>query len=101
MITTPPLVNAAPGDPITAEAWNAVIDSIGLLVADANLQRGALIVAVRDNGNPLRGATVTTAPGDASRPASAGVFAGGDVHAHRIEQLPPGAYDVILEADGY
>src|SRR3954452_4550232 len=102
MITTLPLVTANPGDPITSEAWNAVLDAIGLLVADANLQRGTFTAAVRDNGNPLREATVTVAAsGEPARPTRGAVFVGGDVHAHQIEQLQPGAYTMTVEADGF
>ena len=102
MITPPPLVSATPGDPITSEAWNAVLQAIGLLVDDANLQRGTLTVAAHANGNPLRTATVTAAPtGDSARPTRGGVFVGGSVHAHQIESLQPGAYSLIVEADGF
>lgn len=102
MITPPPLVNASPGDPITSEGWNAVLQAIGLLVDDANLQRGTLTVNAHANGNPLRTATVTAAPtGDPARPTRGGVFVGGSVHAHQIEALQPGAYNLIVEADGF
>jgi len=102
MIKIPPLVAAAPGDPITSEGWNAVLDAIRLLVEDANLQRGTLTVQIRDNGNPLRGATVTAAPGSkAGGPTRGGVFVGGAVQAHQIESLPPGAYNLIVEAEGF
>jgi hypothetical protein len=94
MITPPPLVNASPGDPITSEAWNNLIAAIGLLVDDANAQRGTLTVQARANGNPLRAALVTAG----SRGA---VFVGGSVHAHQIEGLAPGAYDLTVEADGF
>jgi hypothetical protein len=99
MITPPPLVNASPGDPITSEAWNNLLTAIGLLVDDANLQRGTLTVQVRANGNPLRSALVTAAPSEG--PARGAVFVGGSVHAHQIEALPPGAYTLTVEADGF
>jgi hypothetical protein len=102
MINIPPLVAATPGDPITSEGWNAVLTAIGLLVDDANLQRGTFTAQVRANGNPLRGATVTVAPtGEPARPTRGGVFVGGAVQAHQIESLLPGTYNLIVEADGF
>lgn len=102
MITPPPLIDATPGDPITSENWNHVLAAIRLLVDDANLQRGALTVQVRANGNPLRTATVTAVPtGAPARPTRGAVFVGGSVQAHQLEQLLPGTYNLIVEGDGF
>jgi hypothetical protein len=104
MITPPPLIDVSPGDPITAESWNNVLAALRLLVADANLQRGTLTVQVRDqaNGNPIPDAVVTAKPtGAPTRPTRGAVYVGGDVDAHQIEHLPPGGYDVLVEADGF
>jgi hypothetical protein len=101
MITPPPLIDATPGDPITSENWNNVLAAIRLLVDDANLQRGALTVAVRSNGNPVRSAAVTAVPtGAPARPTRGAVFVGGAVQAHQIEALLPGTYDQIVETEG-
>jgi PASTA domain-containing protein len=104
MITTPPLTDVSPGDPITSEGWNNILAAIELVVDFLNKQRGTLIVQVKNqaDGNPIRTALVTVKPtGDTSRPTRTALFAAGDVNAYQVDQLLPGSYDVLAEADGF
>ena len=104
MITHPPLTDVTPGDPITSEAWNNILDSVRVVFDHLNRQRGTLVLQVRNQaaGNPLPGALVTVQPtGDAARPTRTALFAGGDVNAYQVEQLLPGPYDVVVELEGF
>jgi hypothetical protein len=103
MVVPPPLTPVHPGDPISSEGWNNVLTAIGQLVAHANQRRGTLTVKVLGPGNlPFRGATVTAQPtGEPPRPARAGAFVGGEVNAYQFEELLPGAYAIVVEADGF
>jgi hypothetical protein len=104
MITTLPLVDAHPGDPITSEHWNNVVDALRLIVAAMNKNLGALAIKVRKqtDGNAIRGAIVTVKPtGDLTRPIRTALFAGDDVNLYQVSQLLPGPYDVVVEAAGF
>jgi len=104
MITPPPLVDVKPGDPITSQAWNNILQALRTLYDAMNKSLGTLSVAVKDRatGNPLPQALVTVAPtGDTDRPVRVGVYAGGGVKLHLVEQLLAGAYDVMIEAPGF
>ena len=104
MITTPPLTDVSPGDPITSESWNNILTAIRTAYDFLNEQQGTLTVLVRNqaDGNPIRGAVVTVTPAtDTTLPTRAGIFAGGTVNAYLVEPLLPGAYDVVVEAEGF
>jgi hypothetical protein len=105
MITLPPLTDVSPGDPITSEGWNNVLDAARTIATYLNTQRGTLTIQVRNqaDGNPVRNALVTVSPtGDpAGRPTRTALFAAGSVGAHQVDQLLPGGYDVLVEADGF
>jgi hypothetical protein len=104
MITIPPLVNVSPGDPVTSEGWNNVLTAVQAVVKFLNATKGTLVVQVRNqaDGNPIPTALVTVKPtGDTDRPTRTALFAGGDVNAYQVDQLLPGAYDVLVEADGF
>jgi hypothetical protein len=104
MPTSPPLVDVAPGDPITAESWNGILAAIKGVYDFLNQQRGTLVVEVTNqaDGNPIRGALVTVSPtGGNGRPTRTAQFAGGSVNAYQVDQLAAGAYDLLVEADGF
>jgi hypothetical protein len=103
-VTTPPLIDVSPGDPITSEGWNNIVDAVKTVVDYLNAQRGTLAIQVKDrgDGNPIRGAQVTVTPtGDPSRVTRSGLFAAGAVNAYQVDQLQPGSYDVQVEAAGF
>jgi hypothetical protein len=104
MITPPPLIDVSPGDPITSESWNNILNALRTAYDFLNEQQGTLTVQARNqaDGNPIRGAVVTVTPTtDTTLPTRAGVFAGGAVNAHLVEPLLPGQYDLVVEADGF
>ena len=103
-VTTPPLIDVAPGDPITSEGWNNILAAVKGVVDYLNSQGGTLVVQVRNqaDGNPIAGALVTAVPtGDDGRPARTGLFAGGTVSSYQVDQLLPGSYDLVVEASGF
>lgn len=103
MITSPPLIDAQPGDPITSEGWNNMILALKTLFDHANSGLGTLSVAVRtkDEGTPLPFALVTVKPADAAAPVRTGHFAAADVQRFLVPDLLPGAYEMVVEASGY
>jgi len=104
MITPPPLIDVKPGDPITSQNWNNVNQAIRILYDALNKSLGTLAVTVKNkaDGNPVRAAIVTATPtGDSGRPLRVALFAGAGANVYQMQQLLPGAYDVVIEADGY
>jgi hypothetical protein len=103
-LTSPPLVKVNPGDPITSQQWNNIIDAITTLYTALNKVTGSLDVTVKDRvtGNSLGGAVVSVIPaGSTAGPPRAAVFVGDGINRYRLDQLPPGTYNVIAQADGY
>lgn len=105
MITLPPLAAVAPGDPITSEGMNNLLNAVKMVADFLNHQRGTLAVHALNQANnqPVTGAVVTVKPtgAGATRPARAAAFAGADVQAYQVDQLLPGTYDVTVEAAGF
>lgn len=100
-ITHPPLVKSTPGDPITAEGWNNIIDAIKTLYAEYNRSQGALTVEVRNvkDKSILKDATLTlTAKGI---PPQIAVYAGGKVQSYIAHDLKPAEYQMTVEAETY
>src|SRR5438105_5736254 len=104
MITSPPLVDAHPGDPITSEQWNNVLEALRRIYAAMNKNVGSLAIRVliQADNNPIRGAIVTVKPkGDPTRPIRPALFVGGGENYYQVSQLLPGLYDVVVEAAGF
>lgn len=104
MITPPPLIDVTPGDPISSEQWNNVLQAIRNVYEALNKSFGLLSINVRNqvNGNPIPDAIVTLIPkGDATRPVRSAQFAGGTVNRYQVPQLVPGAYTIVVEASGF
>ncbi len=103
MLTLPPLLDAKPGDPITAEGWNNLVLAVRNIF-DTLTKAAELSVAVVDksDGSLLQGAVVTVTSTDATAgPPRVGTFAGAGVNQYLVDRLPPGNYTVTVEADGY
>ena len=104
MITPPPLVEAKPGDPITSEGWNNFRQAVLMLFDAFNKSVGALTVAVKAKGeaNVIDTATVTLVPTNGGeRPPRAGIFVAASIGLYQIQNLLPGAYDLVVEAPGF
>lgn len=97
------LREVSPGETITAEAWNSMIDAIQALdqeLAALESQRpGWIVVSVRaedgdEPGRELRGSEISTVAASAAADASK-TFVGARVRSrYVIASLPPGVYDV-------
>lgn len=102
MLTHPPLIDAHPGDPITSEAWNNLVQSIKTLYDALNKPQGTLLIKATDKatGAPLSDAFVSliAKEGGASYSAS---FVGGPVKAYVVSGVPEGAYSLVIEAPGF
>jgi hypothetical protein len=100
-ITHQPLVKPTPGDPITAEGWNNIIDAIKTLYAEYNRSQGALTVEVRNGKDKsiLKDATVTLIA--KGIPPQIAVYAGGKVQSYIAHDLKPAEYQMTVEAETY
>jgi len=104
MLTHPPLIEAAPGAPITAEGWNNLRQAVLTLYDALNKSLGTLSLQLKskDGAAPVPNATVTLVPtGDTERPARAAQYAGASVQRYLVAGLQPGAYDLVVEAPGF
>jgi hypothetical protein len=104
MLTPPPLIEAAPGAPITAEGWNNLRQAVLSLYDALNKSLGTLSLQLKskDGGAPVTNATVTLVPtGDTTRPARAAQYAGAAVQRYLVTGLQAGGYDVVVEAPGF
>ena len=63
-LTSPPLVKVSPGDPLTSQQWNNIIDALGTLYDAFNKVAGALdvTVKVKGAGTLLKDALVNVLP---------------------------------------
>ncbi len=102
MITLPPLLEAAPGNPITSEAWNNLRQGLLLLAETLNRQPGTLTAQLRSKadksivGNALVTLLPTGEPAD--RLPRAAVYLGAAVQLFQVQGLVAGAYDLVVEA---
>lgn len=104
MITPPPLIEATPGAPITAEGWNNLRQAVLALYDAVNKSPGTLSVLVKNkaDGSIVADAQVTLlAGGEPPRPSRAAAFLGGTLQHHQVEGLLAGSYDMVVEAAGF
>ena len=104
MITPPPLIEAAPGAPITAEGWNNLRQAVLTLYDAVNKSPGTLSVRVKNkaDGSIVVDAQDTlVAGGEPPRPSRAAAFLGGTLQRHQVEGLLAGSYDMVVEAAGF
>lgn len=101
MLTHPPLIEADPGDPITSEAWNNLVQSIKTLYDALNKPQGTLVVKLLDQKSSVAvtGAVVSLlGKGGLIRSAQ---FVGAKVQAYVAPGLPSGRYELVAEAEDY
>jgi beta-lactam-binding protein with PASTA domain len=102
MLTHPPLLDAHPGDPITSEGWNNLVQSVKTLYDALNTPQGTLVIKVADKASsaPVTDATVSVVAkaGSFARGAD---FVGGAVSAYVATGIPAGTYSLVIEAPGY
>ena len=103
-LTPPPLLKVSPGDPLTSQQWNNIIDAIGTLYDALNKVAGALelTVKIKGAGTVLKDALVNVLPsGTTQGPPRAAIFVGGGIDRYRVDQLPAGTYKIVVQGDGF
>jgi hypothetical protein len=103
-LTPPPLLKVNPGDPITSQQWNNIIDALGALFDAFNKVVGSLDITIKDRGtgNPVVGATVNILPtGTTQGPPRAAYYVADGINRYRLDLLPPGTYNVVAQAPNY
>jgi hypothetical protein len=91
--------NVNPGEPVTAQGWNDVVDAVDQLYQYAAASRHTIRVKITTPGIDLESVRVTASRADGSifeavRPVAPGV-------EHRLSGLDPGAYTLTAELAGY
>ena len=99
-LVKPSLANVTAGQPVTAQAWNAIVSGLGALY-DAVLALGTntLDVNVTDGAAPIVDAQVVAVP--ASGPPIVAVPPRGGGTAFTLPNLAPGQWTVHVTARGY
>ena len=102
MLTHPPLIDAHPGDPITSEGWNNLVQSVKTLFDALNKPQGTLVFKVTDKGDnsPVKEAVVSLFRKDGTLSRGA-AFVGGTLNAYMAAGVPPGSYSLVVESAGY
>ncbi len=100
-ITHPPLIKATPGDPITSEAWNNLIDSINILYEKLNQSTSQLTIAVMDDGDNhvIKNAQITIT--SEKIPPIIARYAGADIKKYIVTDISHGNYTLFVEAENY
>jgi PASTA domain-containing protein len=99
----PPLVEAQPGQPITAQGWNVLVDGLGDLY-DAVLALGGSTVSVTvldPSGNNFSGAMVIAAPVSQQTAPIAALPPYPGVATYTLSGLSPGTWNILIIADGF
>jgi hypothetical protein len=100
-LSKPALAEVSPGQPVTAQGWNAIIDAIDTLYDFAlALGTGMVEVSVLDGNTPVSGATVVATPAQGGLPVAAVPPHGGNRH-YILGGLVPGAWVLEVAAAGY
>jgi hypothetical protein len=101
-LTKPALANVLPGEPVTAQGWNGIVNGLSDLY-DAVLAfgHGALTVSLLHNGDAVTGAQVVAVPatGDAN-PIEAVPFYG-TVTSYTVVGVTAGVWHVFVSAPGF
>lgn len=101
-LTKPALTHVNPGEPVTAQGWNTVLDGVGdLFDAVLAFGQGVLEVSVLFNSNPVDGAQViaVSATGDLTPIAAVPLY--GTVTTYSIVGVTAGQWHVFVDAPGF
>lgn len=100
-LTKPALANVNPGEPVTAQGWNAVVNGLDdLYDAVLAIGTGVLQVSVLSGGNPVVGASVVGLPLAGGNPVAA-VAPYGDVGTYQLTGISPGNWRLFVSAPGF
>lgn len=102
MLNHPPLIDAHPGDPITSEGWNNLLQSVKTLYDALNKPQGTMVFKITDKADstPVPGAVVSLFNKDGKVVRSAS-FVGGDLQAYVAVGVPIGNYGLVVEAEDF
>jgi hypothetical protein len=101
-LTKPALANVQPGEPVTAQGWNTIVNGLSDLY-DAVLAfgQGVLEVSVLDNGTPILGALVVAVPASGDLTPIEAVQLYGTVETYTVVGVTAGVWHVFVGAPGY
>lgn len=100
-LTTPPIAPVTPGQPVTAQGWNELVDGLlDLYAAVLAFGTGALTVDVRFDGSAVAGASVIAVPDAGGQPVRA-VDPFGGRSTYTAVGLSDGNWTVHVRADGF
>jgi len=101
MLVKPPLADVSPGQPVTAQGWNELVDGLSDLYDEVlAFGTGALEVSVVDDAEAVLGALVTATPmGDGQPIHAIAPFPGRSTYT--LAGLSEGNWTVHVEAFGY
>jgi PASTA domain len=101
-LTKPTLTHVNPGEPVTAQAWNTILDGVGgLFDAVLAFGQGVLEVSVLFNSNPVGGAQVIAVPATGDLTPIAAVPLYGTVTNYSIVGVTAGQWHVFVSAPGF
>ena len=100
-LTKPPLADVSPGQPVTAQGWNVIVDGLSDLFDEVlSLGGAALDVSVVSGGNPVTGASVVAEPlGDGRVTVAAPPFATRTTYL--LVGLTTGSWRIHVRAAGF
>jgi hypothetical protein len=101
-LTKPALATVNPGDPVTSQAWNTIVNGLGDLY-DAVLAfgHGVLEVSVLFNGNAVADAEVVAVPATGDLTPIAAVPLYGSVTTYSVVGVTTGQWHVFVSAPGF
>src|SRR5204863_9127813 len=100
-LTKPTLTRVNPGEPVTAQGWNTILDGVGdLFDAVLAFGHGVLEVSVLHNGNAVLGAQVVAVPATGDLTPIAAVPLYGTVTTYSILGVTAGQWHVFVSAPG-
>jgi len=102
-LVKPPLVDAQPGQPITAQGWNVLVDGLSALYdAVLALAGSTLSVTVLDpSGNNFASAMVMAVPVSGGTAPIMALPPYPGVATYTLSGLSPGSWSVLVVADGF
>ena len=100
-LTKPALANVNAGEPVTAQAWNEIVDGLDdLYDAVLAIGTGVLQVSVTAGDRAVEGAQVVAVPLAGGNPVAA-LPLHGDVNSYALVGVNPGNWRIFVEADGF
>ena len=101
-LTKPALTHVNPGEPVTAQGWNTVLDGVSdLFDAVLAFGQGVLEVSVLFNSNPVGGAQVIAVPATGDLTPLAAVPLYGTVTTYSVVGVTAGQWHVFVDAPGF